>query len=165
MSTETLTPTLPIHDIQSHVAKRFDVPLDKLLGDSRSPVYALPRQVAMYLACELTGYSGPRIGRAFGRDNTTVLYAKDSLMAKCRSDKALGRKVAALKAELRERMPAGRLSHQAAARTLIAAASVAVEGGNQAIFERLAAVAAIDPGRVVQELDRLARRLELELGR
>lgn len=166
MSTaDTQAPTLPIHEIQSLVAKRFGVPVVMLLSDSRSPVYVLPRQVAMYLAAELTGYSEVRIGNAFRRDRTTVRFARGTVAAKCRGDRDLAMTVTALRAELSERMPVERMSNEIAARNLVAAASVAVEGGNQAIFDRLAAAAAIDPGRVVQELDHMARRLEREIGR
>jgi chromosomal replication initiator protein len=49
---------------------------EELLSSTRTARIAWPRQVAMYLARELTGESLPAIGRQFGgRDHTTVLHA------------------------------------------------------------------------------------------
>jgi chromosomal replication initiator protein len=50
--------------------------MDELLSPSRAQPLAWPRQVAMYLARELTDATLPAIGRAFGgRNHTTVLHA------------------------------------------------------------------------------------------
>ena len=47
-----------------------------MLSRSRAERIVWPRQAAMYLTKELTEYSLPVIGRAFGgRDHTTVLHA------------------------------------------------------------------------------------------
>ena len=41
---------------------------------------AAPRQIAMYIATELTDYSLPQIAREFGKkDHTTVMYARDKI--------------------------------------------------------------------------------------
>ncbi len=68
--------TLTIELIQSEVCRFYGVTLAELTGDKRTRRIVLPRQVAMYLARELTDASLPQIGRAFGgRDHTTVMYA------------------------------------------------------------------------------------------
>ncbi len=65
-----------VGDIQASVSKHFGLSSMELLSSSRTPRIAWPRQVAMYLARELTGESLPAIGRHFGgRDHTTVLHA------------------------------------------------------------------------------------------
>lgn len=62
--------------IQSEVCRYYTVTLDEMNGDKRTRRIVRPRQVAMYLARELTDASLPAIGRAFGgRDHTTVMYA------------------------------------------------------------------------------------------
>jgi chromosomal replication initiator protein len=62
--------------IQAVVGNHFGVSSEELLSASRSPRIAWPRQLAMYLARELTDESLPAIGRHFGgRDHTTVMYA------------------------------------------------------------------------------------------
>jgi chromosomal replication initiator protein len=63
-------------EIQTAVCDHFDLSAADLLSSSRVARVAWPRQLAMYLARELTGQSLPTIGREFGgRDHTTVLYA------------------------------------------------------------------------------------------
>ncbi len=64
-----------VEDIQERVAEAFGVPLAELRSTSRTPAVAWARQVAMYLARELTDATLPAIGRAFGRNHTTVLHA------------------------------------------------------------------------------------------
>lgn len=62
--------------IQKTVADFYKIKLAELLSKKRTRNIARPRQVAMYLAKELTPSSLPAIGEAFGgRDHTTVLHA------------------------------------------------------------------------------------------
>jgi chromosomal replication initiator protein len=72
----------PVHsvrslgDIQLAACRQFGISAEELLSSSRAARIAWPRQVAMYLARELTSESLPAIGRHFGgRDHTTVLHA------------------------------------------------------------------------------------------
>jgi chromosomal replication initiator protein len=59
--------------------------------------YVLPRQIAMYIARQLTGASLQEIGREFGdRHHTTVLHAINKVDEMCRSDKALDRAITRL---------------------------------------------------------------------
>lgn len=63
-------------EIQTQACKHFGLTAQELLSSSRAAQIAWPRQVAMYLARELTDESLPAIGRHFGgRDHTTVLHA------------------------------------------------------------------------------------------
>jgi chromosomal replication initiator protein len=63
-------------DIQAAAAAALDVPAESLLAHDRRPRVSLARQVAMYLARELTDESLPAIGRHFGgRNHSTVLHA------------------------------------------------------------------------------------------
>jgi chromosomal replication initiator protein len=65
-----------VAEIQERTAAAFDLTVDALLSQSRAGAVAWPRQVAMYLARELTDQTLPSIGRAFGnRNHTTVLHA------------------------------------------------------------------------------------------
>jgi chromosomal replication initiator protein len=65
-----------IAEIQQATCAHFALTAEELLSNARSPRIAWPRQLAMYLARELTGASLPAIGREFGgRDHTTVLHA------------------------------------------------------------------------------------------
>jgi len=65
-----------IAEIKMAACAHFGLTPEELLSPSRTPQIVWPRQVAMYLARELTSESLPAIGRQFGgRDHTTVLYA------------------------------------------------------------------------------------------
>ena len=76
-----------VDEIKVAACARFDLTAEELLSSSRRPRVAWPRQVAMYLARELTGESLPAIGRQFGgRDHTTVLYAHRRTAARIAKD-------------------------------------------------------------------------------
>ena len=63
-------------DIISQVAKYFHLTFEDLVGKSRTKNVAVPRQIAMYLAREMTSMSLMDIGQVFGgRDHTTVMHA------------------------------------------------------------------------------------------
>jgi chromosomal replication initiator protein len=65
-----------VEEIQQRICEAFGVSMDQLLSSSRAATVAWPRQVAMYLARELTDQTLPAIGRAFGgRNHTTVMHA------------------------------------------------------------------------------------------
>ena len=65
-----------IEEIQKRVAEHFSIRLTDMSSARRARAVARPRQVAMYLAKQLTSRSLPEIGRKFGnRDHTTVMHA------------------------------------------------------------------------------------------
>ena len=65
-----------IEEIQRKVAEHYNIRLTDMASPRRARAVARPRQVAMYLAKQLTSRSLPEIGRKFGnRDHTTVMHA------------------------------------------------------------------------------------------
>jgi chromosomal replication initiator protein len=67
---------MSVREIQERTAEAFGISLEALVSSSRAGAVIWPRQVAMYLARELTDQTLPAIGRAFGgRNHTTVLHA------------------------------------------------------------------------------------------
>ncbi len=65
-----------VDNIQKTTAEYYNIKLSDLLSKRRSRSVARPRQMAMFLAKELTNYSLPEIGESFGgRDHTTVIHA------------------------------------------------------------------------------------------
>jgi chromosomal replication initiator protein len=65
-----------IEEIQKRVASHFNIRMSDMHSARRARSVARPRQVAMYLAKQLTSRSLPEIGRKFGgRDHTTVMHA------------------------------------------------------------------------------------------
>ena len=76
-----------IEEIQKKTAEFYKLELRELHSARRARRVARPRQVAMYLARELTSRSLPDIGRRFGgRDHTTVLHACRRIEALCGTD-------------------------------------------------------------------------------
>jgi len=68
--------TINIESIQKKVAEKFDIRLADMTSKRRPENIAFPRQIAMYLARQLTENSLSAIGEAFGgRDHGTVLHA------------------------------------------------------------------------------------------
>lgn len=64
-----------IEEIQRKVAEHYNVRLSDMIGPKRVRTIARPRQIAMYLAKQLTPRSLPEIGRRFGgRDHTTIMH-------------------------------------------------------------------------------------------
>lgn len=67
---------ITIDEIQRKVAEHYNLRMTDMHSARRARAVARPRQVAMYLAKQLTARSLPEIGRKFGgRDHTTVMHA------------------------------------------------------------------------------------------
>ena len=65
-----------VENIQKTTAEYYNIKISDILSKRRSRSVARPRQMAMFLAKELTNYSLPEIGESFGgRDHTTVIHA------------------------------------------------------------------------------------------
>ncbi|BBY06388.1 chromosomal replication initiator protein DnaA [Mycobacterium noviomagense] len=62
--------------IMAATAEYFDTTVEELRGPGKTRALAQSRQIAMYLCRELTDLSLPKIGQAFDRDHTTVMYAE-----------------------------------------------------------------------------------------
>ncbi len=67
---------ITIDEIQRRVSEHYRIRQAEMVSARRAREVARPRQVAMYLAKQLTPRSLPEIGRKFGgRDHTTVIHA------------------------------------------------------------------------------------------
>jgi len=78
--------------IQRRVGDHFGLRGTDLKVRSNSKAIAYPRQIAMYLAKQLTGASLPEIGRAFGgKHHTTVLHSVNKIEELRKSDRELSR--------------------------------------------------------------------------
>ena len=78
-----------VTEIQLATCAHFGLSSEELLSSARTARIAWPRQIAMYLARELTGESLPAIARQFGgRDHTTVLHAWRRTSTRIASDES-----------------------------------------------------------------------------
>jgi chromosomal replication initiator protein len=93
-----------IDDVQHTICDAFGISLDELLSGARAQRLTWPRQVAMYLARELTDQTLPAIGRAFGnRDHTTVMHACKRTAERMAQDPEANQMVRDLTERLRSR--------------------------------------------------------------
>jgi chromosomal replication initiator protein len=92
---------LTIEAIQKRVAEHFDIRLADMTSKRRPEHIAFPRQIAMYLARNLTGSSLNTIGEAFGgRDHGTVLHACRLVKDRMDVDESVRQAVAFLERQL-----------------------------------------------------------------
>ena len=74
------------------MCEEFKLSLPQLKAKNNSRAVAYPRQIAMYLAKELTSASLPQIGREFGgKHHTTVLHSISKINELKKSDRDLNR--------------------------------------------------------------------------
>lgn len=76
--------------IQEVVCEYFGIERDQLLSKTRKREIALPRQLAMYFAKELTNCTFAKIGEEMGgKDHSTVMYACDTIKDVSKVDKEI----------------------------------------------------------------------------
>lgn len=81
---------ITIQDIQQKVGEYYNLRLEDFKARKRTKAIAFPRQIAMYLSRELTDFSLPKIGDAFGgRDHTTVIHAHEKISQQLKTDQDL----------------------------------------------------------------------------
>lgn len=92
-----------VEEIQRKVSEHFTIRLSDMIGPKRVRTFARPRQVAMYLAKNLTNRSLPEIGRRFGgRDHTTVMHGVRRIEELMQKDSQLADDIELLKRALSE---------------------------------------------------------------
>lgn len=73
---DTSSSIVTVDKIQKLVCHKFKIKPAQLKSKNNSPLISFPRQIAMYLAKELTNCSLPEIGKKFGgKHHTTVLHS------------------------------------------------------------------------------------------
>lgn len=90
-----------VDQIQKAVAQYFDLRVAELLSRRRTRAIAVPRQIAMYLAKEMTTRSYPDLARRFGgRDHTTVIHGVRRIATLIEADAGLAETVASIRRTL-----------------------------------------------------------------
>jgi len=85
---------ITIGKIKETVASAHGLTVKEMDNGRRDQRLAGPRQIAMYIATELTNYSLPQIARDFGKkDHTTVMYARDKIKDQMQRDEAYRNKI------------------------------------------------------------------------
>ena len=100
-SVSTMT-VIPIEKIQEEVGNFYDVSIKEMKGTRRVQNIVLARQVAMYLARELTDNSLPKIGKEFGgKDHTTVIHAHAKIKSMIETDDKLRIEIETIKKKIK----------------------------------------------------------------
>ena len=98
---DTQVRKITIEAIQRAVADQFGMRVPELKQKNNSRSVVVPRQIAMYLAKQMTEASLPEIGRQFGnKHHTTVMHSIAKIDDQRRADKDLNRMLTALQEEL-----------------------------------------------------------------
>jgi chromosomal replication initiator protein len=93
---------ISVENIQKTVADFYKIKVADMYSKKRPASIARPRQIAMYIAKELTQKSLPEIGELFGgRDHTTVLHAVRKIGAERRKDADLNQQLHVLEQTLK----------------------------------------------------------------
>jgi chromosomal replication initiator protein len=83
---------ISIESIQKAVSEQFGMRVAEIKAKNNSRSVVVPRQIAMYLAKQLTDCSLPEIGRQFGgKHHTTVMHSVEKIVEQRKSDKDLNR--------------------------------------------------------------------------
>jgi chromosomal replication initiator protein len=93
---------ISVENIQKTVADYYKIKVADMYSKKRPTSIARPRQIAMYLAKELTQKSLPEIGELFGgRDHTTVLHAVRKISGERHQDNELNQQLHVLEQTLK----------------------------------------------------------------
>lgn len=84
---------ISVEQILKSVAAVFQVRVSDLKSATRTKEIALPRQVAMYLACKMINESLQMLGASFGKTHSTILHATKSIEKKISNDETLRRQI------------------------------------------------------------------------
>ena len=100
----SLTRRASIQKIQKTVAQYFEITVKDITSKRRSQQIAYPRQIAMYLAREMTDLSLPEIGEQFGgRNHTTVIHGHKKIAELLKRDEETAQVINLIRAKIQDR--------------------------------------------------------------
>ena len=89
--------------IQKVIADNYQISISELKGKKRDKKYVFPRQIAIYIARELTEISYSELGDEFGgKDHSTMMHAYDKIAENIKLDSNLESKINILMREIKE---------------------------------------------------------------
>jgi len=94
---------ISIENIQKVIADSYQITVSNLKSSSRAQKYVIPRQIALYIAKELTEYTFTELGNEFGgKDHSTVMHACNKIKDMIKTDSSFGQKINGLIKEVKE---------------------------------------------------------------
>ncbi|MGT2828964.1 chromosomal replication initiator protein DnaA [Streptococcus hillyeri] len=93
---------IPIETIQTEVGKFYNVSVKEIKSTKRNQNIVMARQVAIFLAREMTDNSLPKIGKEFGgRDHSTILHAYNKIKNMLKTDDGLRIEIETLRQKIK----------------------------------------------------------------
>ena len=97
------TQNISLDIIQKVIAENYQISIAELKGKKRDKKYVFPRQVAIYIARELTEISYSELGNEFGgKDHSTIMHAYEKIADSIKIDSSLESKINILIREIKE---------------------------------------------------------------
>jgi len=93
-----------IEYLQKKIAEHFNLSPSILTERKRPKEYVLPRQIAMFLSKEITGYYFKQIGECFSRDHTTIIHAYYKIKDQIEKDSSFKQKITQLSYLIQEHL-------------------------------------------------------------
>ena len=94
---------ISIESIQKVVSDNYQISVSDLKGKKRDKKFTVPRQIALYIAKEITEYTYSELGIEFGgRDHSTVMHSCDKIKELMTTDPTLNSKIKLLIREIKE---------------------------------------------------------------
>ena len=97
------TQNISLDIIQKVIADNYQISISDLKSKKRDKKYVFPRQVAIYIARELTEISYSELGNEFGgKDHSTIMHAYDKIAESIKLDSSLEAKINIMMREIKE---------------------------------------------------------------
>lgn len=94
---------ISLDTIQKVVAENYNITVSELKGKKRDKKYVIPRQIAIYIAREITEISYMELGSEFGgKDHSTIMHAYEKISTTLKTDSSLDVKIQDLIRQIRE---------------------------------------------------------------
>lgn len=95
--------SITVETIQKVVANHYNISISDMKSNKRPKKFVIPRQIAIYIARQLTEYSFPELGNEFGgRDHTTVMHSYEKVENLLKTDSSLDSTIQMLIREIKD---------------------------------------------------------------
>ncbi len=100
---QPISGSIDVETIQKIVAEHYSISISDIKGKKRTKKFVIPRQIALFIARELTEYSFPELGNEFGgRDHTTAMHSYTKIESLLKTDSSLDATVKLLINEIKD---------------------------------------------------------------
>ena len=101
LSSET-SEIISLDVIQKVIANDYNLSVSELKGKQKDKKFSVPRQIAIYIAREVTELSYTELGNEFGKDHSTIMHAYKKISEKIKVDQNLDSRIKLLIKEIKE---------------------------------------------------------------